>query len=73
MQKAKRDASRSAGQRVGTSTLACSTKTNGTRKESITPGRGGRRPQREERDESVINPGAVATGGEDQRRRTLSR
>jgi len=38
---------------------------NGTRKEFITPKRGGRRPQREERDEGVINPRAVATGGED--------
>jgi len=46
---------------------------NGTRKESITPGRGGQRAQREEGDEGVINPRAVATDGEDQRRRTLSR
>ena len=46
---------------------------NGTRKEPITLGRGGQRPQREERDEEVINPEAVATDGEDQRQRTLSR
>jgi len=52
---------------------ACSTKTNGTRKESITPWRGGQRPQTEEGDEGVKNPGAVATGGVDQRQRTLSR
>jgi len=51
---------------------AYSTKTNGTRKESITPGRGGQRPQGEERDEAVINPEAVATGGVDQRQWTLS-
>jgi len=38
MQNAKRDASRSAGQRVGTSTRACATKTNGTTMESITTG-----------------------------------
>jgi len=48
-------------------------KTNGTRKESITLGRGGQRPQREEEDEGVINLPAVATDGEDQRQRTLSR
>jgi len=30
-------------------------------------------PEREEGDEGVINPRAVATGGVDQRRRTLSR
>jgi len=46
-------------------------KTNGTRKESTTPGRGGQRPQREEGDEGVINPRAVATGGVDQRQGTL--
>ena len=51
----------------------CSTKTNGTRKESITRGRGGQRPLREEREEGVINPRAVATDGVDQRQRTLSR
>jgi len=72
VQFAKGDASRSAGSRVGTSTRACSTKTNGTRKESITPGRGGQRPQGEERDEGVINPRAVATDGVDLRRGTIS-
>jgi len=45
---------------------------NGTRKESITPVRGGQRPQREEGDEGVMNPQAVATRGVDQRQRTLS-
>jgi len=45
---------------------------NRTRKESITPRRGGQRPQKEEGDEGMINPRAVATGGADQRRRTLS-
>jgi len=48
-------------------------KTNGTRKEYITPGRVGPRPQAEERDEGMINPRAVATGGEDHRWWTLSR
>jgi len=48
-------------------------KPNGTRKESITPVMGGQRPQREEGDEGVIDPRAVAMGGIDQRRRTLSR
>ena len=46
---------------------------NRTRKESITPGRGGQRPQREGRNESVITPQAVAMGKGDQRQRTLSR
>jgi len=40
--------------------------------ESITLGRGGQRPQREEGDEGVINPRAVAKDRVDQRRRTLS-
>jgi len=48
-------------------------KTNGIRKESITPGRGGQRPQREEGDERVMNPRANATGEVDQRQRTLPR
>jgi len=48
-------------------------KTNGTRKESITPGMGGQRPQREEADDGVMNPRAVAAGRVDQRQRTLSR
>jgi len=46
---------------------------NGIRKESITLVRGGHRPQRMERDEGVITPSAVATGGGDQRQRTLWR
>jgi len=40
---------------------------NSIRKESITPGRGDQRPQREERDESVIILRAGTTGGRDQR------
>jgi len=46
---------------------------SGTRKESITPVRGGQKPQAEEGDEGVITPRAGATVGGDQRQRTLSR
>jgi len=46
---------------------------NGTKKESITPVREGKTPPREGKDEGVINPSANATGGVDQRRRTISR
>ena len=46
---------------------------NRTRKEAITPRRGGQRPQREGRNESLITRQAVAMGRGDQRQRTLSR
>jgi len=38
-------------------------KTNGTRKDSITPGRGGQRPQSEQRDEGVIPPAQLPRVG----------
>jgi len=46
---------------------------NRTRKKSIITGRGGQRPQREERQEGVITPRAVAMGWGDQRPKTPSR